>query len=57
MQRRALMQYSGGFKCSDLMWIKRSVKQFSQEFKLKVVLGSMREELTTNQIAAIAHCT
>ena len=54
MQRRALMQYSGGFKCSDLMWMKRSVvKQFSQEFKLNVVvLGSMREELTTKQIAA-----
>jgi transposase-like protein len=32
--------------------MKRSVKQFSQEFKLKVVLGSMREGLTTNQIAA-----
>ena len=52
MQRRALMQYSRGFKCSDLMWMKRSVKQFSHEFKLKVVLESMREELTTNQIAA-----
>lgn len=32
--------------------MKRSVKQFSQEFKLKVVLESMREKLTTNQIAA-----
>jgi len=30
----------------------RSAKQFSQEFKLKVVLESIREELTTNQIAA-----
>ena len=52
MQRRVLMQKLGGFKCSDLMWMKRSVKQFSQEFKLKVVLESMREDLTTNQIAA-----
>jgi len=32
--------------------MKRSVKQFSKEFKLKVAMESMREELTTNQIAA-----
>ena len=46
------MQKFGGFKCSDLLWMKRLVKQFCQEFKLKVILGSMREDLTTNQIAA-----
>ena len=37
--------------------MKRSVKQFSQEFKLKVVLESTREELTTNQIAAMIYFT